>query len=90
MRKAPPFCRFSELDSTFLNVEYQVHTSQTDGEATPKEILTVARERGLESIAFTEHVRRDTDWFGGFAGAIRDLRPDFPEMRIYVGCETKV
>jgi putative hydrolase len=89
MRNKPVFSRFSELDSDRLNVEFQVHTVQTDGEATIEEILEFSRERGIGALAFTEHVRIDTAWFSNFALDIRQRALRFPEMEIYVGCETK-
>lgn len=85
----PVFCRFSELSPATVNVEYQVHTTWTDGKAPSHEILQVASQRGLGAIAFTEHVRRETDWFAGFVDEIRDVSELQPGMRVYVGAETK-
>ena len=90
MRVRPVFSRFRELSSDALNVEYQVHTVQTDGEGTVEEILACARERGIGALAFTEHVRVATDWFPDFSSNIRERAAGFPEMRVFVGCETKV
>jgi putative hydrolase len=89
MRNKPVFSRFLDLSPDTLNVEYQVHTVQTDGEAAVEQILDVAQERGIGALAFTEHVRIDTNWFTGFASDIRERALRFPEMKIYVGCETK-
>lgn len=85
----PRFVRYHDLDPAALNVEYQVHTTQTDGQASIREILDAARTRGLSALAFTEHVRRETDWFAGFARAIRDEARSYPEMRVFAGCEAK-
>lgn len=85
----PVFCRFSELSFKSVNVEYQVHTTWTDGRASSGDILRVASERGLGAIAFTEHVRKSTDWFGAFADEIRGLSADYPEVKVFVGAETK-
>lgn len=89
MRHRPVFSRFRELNSDALNVEYQVHTIQTDGEGTVEEILSFARERGIGALAFTEHVRVATDWFPDFSSDIRERAAGFPEMKVFVGCETK-
>lgn len=89
MRLRPVFSRFRELKSIDLNVEYQIHTTQTDGEATVLEVLTYGRERGLGALAFTEHVRVSTDWFPGFVSDIRGRAAAFPEVEVFVGCETK-
>ena len=89
MRHRPIFSRFRDLSPDALNVEYQVHTVQTDGEATVDEILMVARERKIGALAFTEHVRRDTKWFPDFVSDVRERAAGFPDLRVYVGCETK-
>ena len=89
MRDRPVFSRFRELNSDALNVEYQVHTIQTDGEGTVEEILSFAQERGIGALAFTEHVRVATDWFPDFSSDIRERAAGFPEMRVFVGCETR-
>lgn len=88
MRK-PVFCRFSELSRATVNVEYQVHTTWTDGRASSGEMLGEARARSLGAIAFTEHVRKDTGWFGGFVDEIRALGEECPEIDVFVGAETK-
>ncbi len=85
----PPFAHFRNLDHTTLNVEYQVHTRQTDGQATVEDLLATARQRGLSALAFTEHVRRDTPWFGTFARHVRAAAQAYPDLRVYVGCEAK-
>jgi len=62
------FVQFRSLKPELVNVELQVHTTWTDGRS------TIAEQRGLATIAFTEHVRRDTNWFVGFAVAVREAR----------------
>ena len=89
MRHRPIFSRFRELNLDSINVEYQIHTVQTDGEATVDEILRVAHEREIGAVAFTEHVRLDTEWFPDFVSDIRERVVDFPDLRVYIGCETK-
>lgn len=89
MRSAPRFFRYRDLDAAALNVEYQIHTVRTDGKATVRDILAVAREKGLAAIAFTEHVRKETSWFADFVREVRDAGGDYPEIKVYVGCETK-
>jgi putative hydrolase len=83
------FVQFRDLKPELVNVELQVHTTWTDGRSTIAEQLESARQRGLATIAFTEHVRRDTDWFAGFAAAVREEARRFPELMVLVGCEAK-
>lgn len=84
-----PFKRFSQLKAADLNVELQTHTTWTDGKASLGDLLTRAAERGLATIAVTEHVRRDTDWFPQFAAAVRQEATRFKDLQILVGCEAK-
>jgi len=83
------FVRFSELDEEAINIEHHVHTSRTDGHGTVEELLQTASQRGIRSIAFTEHVRRDTGWFVEFADEVREAAARFPELTVLVGCEAK-
>ncbi|AUX80292.1 PHP family phosphoesterase domain-containing protein (plasmid) [Sinorhizobium fredii] len=85
----PVFSRFRDLGRAQLNVEFQVHTNWTDGQATVLEVLQTAKERGLAELAFTEHVREDTSWFPDFRSEILSAADGFGDLRVYVGCETK-
>lgn len=85
----PEFHRFRDLTDAMLNIDFQIHTNWTDGEATAQEILEVAQARHLDAIAFTEHVRRDTDWFARFVRHVREHAAGFADLTVYVGCETK-
>ncbi|MDI7864806.1 PHP domain-containing protein [Rhizobiaceae bacterium n13] len=86
--RKPEFHRFRDLTDAMLNVDFQIHTNWTDGEATPQDILEVAQARHLDAIAFTEHIRHDTDWFARFVRHVREHAVGFPDMTVYVGCET--
>lgn len=89
MGRPPPFARFRDLSESTVNVDFQVHTSKTDGEGTIEEVLAAAGRRQVGAIAFTEHVRKDTDWFPQFADDVELAARARPEIRVYVGCETK-
>ncbi len=70
-------------------VDFQMHTTWTDGRHTSREMYDSAVEAGLEAIAFTEHVRKTSgDWYPRFAAEIRAL-PDRP-CRAHVAVETRV
>jgi putative hydrolase len=87
---APRFRRFRELDLAAIDVDWQVHTTWSDGRADVRSTLAAGHERGLAAIALTEHVRRDTTWFGEFASTVRREARAVPGMDVYVGCEAKV
>jgi putative hydrolase len=86
---APPFPRFRDLTPEHCLVDLQVHTTWTDGEQSIAEALQAAQHRGLKTIAITEHVRRDTDWFPDFAAEVRRVAAGFPDLTVLVGCEAK-
>jgi putative hydrolase len=89
MRK-PAFPRFRELTVDAINVEWQLHTNWTDGEPSVAEVLATADAKGLSSVAFTEHVRKGTDWFDDFASKVSACARMFPHIHTFLGCETKV
>jgi putative hydrolase len=88
-RPAPRFSRFRDLDHETVNVDWQVHTTWSDGRADVRATLAMAREQRLSAIALTEHVRRDTAWFGDFARTVRSEARAVPGLDVYVGCEAK-
>ena len=85
----PNFVRFLELKYADLNCDFHVHTDRTDGDCNIREILEGAVKRGLHRIAFTEHVRQDTDWFPQFESEIQIARRRYSAIKVFIGCETK-
>ena len=90
LNNSSKFVRYHELNRNELNVEYHIHTNQTDGKASVEDILRNAHEKNLSAVAFTEHVRKDTDWFKEFAEVVRNKGENYPGIKVYVGCEAKV
>lgn len=88
-RTSPRFRRFRDLDHETVNVDWQVHTTWSDGRADVRATLAMTREQRLSAIALTEHVRRDTAWFGDFAQTVRTEARAVPGLEVYVGCEAK-
>jgi putative hydrolase len=88
MRK-PVFYRFCDLTRERVNVEYQVHTNRTDGEETIQDLLEEASRKKLSGIAFTEHVRKSSEWFADFKEEVVRHRSNVSSIDIYVGCEAK-
>ena len=83
------FRRFSELDETSCLIELQTHTTWTDGNQSVLDVLEATREQGLHTVAITEHVRRDTDWFADFVTDVRGEAAQFPGITVLIGCEAK-
>lgn len=70
--------------------EWHVHTSYTDGSNTVAEYCRAALEKGIPLLAFTEHVRKKTDYdFDRFLRDIHEARKSF-DLIILSGCEAKV
>ncbi len=84
----PRFVRFSELDVALVNRDLQIHTVSSDGEATIAQVLEQAHRLRLGEIAFTEHVRRTSDYFSRFAADVRAARHG-SSVRVFVGLEAK-
>lgn len=83
------FARFLDLNGSDINCDLHLHTNRTDGKADINTIIRHAVHRGLNRIAFTEHVRRDSNWFQEFACKVREERKSYKEIEILVGCEAK-
>jgi len=81
-------CTLSELTGRLANRDLHMHTDRTDGRNTLVDMLAAARACGLEEIAITDHVRRDSSWFHDHARAIR--REGAPgAVKVRVGIEAK-
>lgn len=83
------FHRFKDLTWNDINCDLQVHTNRTDGQASVSEILKKAQEVGLKKLAFTEHVRKDTQWFEDFVKEVRLVKNKYHDIQVLVGCEVK-
>ncbi|MCK4784915.1 MAG: PHP domain-containing protein [Desulfobacteraceae bacterium] len=66
-----------------------LHTNFTDGKASIAQVIRRAEELGLTEIAFTEHVRADSDWFPRFVDEIRRLA-ETSTVRVLVGAEVRI
>jgi DNA polymerase (family 10)/putative hydrolase len=71
--------------------DWHCHTRYTDGRNTVMEMCRQAQKNGLELIAFTEHVRKELSYdFDMLVKDIQAARKKYPNLKILVGCETKV
>ena len=60
--------RFSEWEANgFPSIDFQMHTTWTDGHSSVREMIESAQSRGLQAIAITEHVNAGSGWFPDFA-----------------------
>lgn len=84
------FLNFNELKYNDIISDFHIHTDQTDGQDSIETIIKTSIEKGLNKIAFTEHVRIDTDWFDRFAEDVKKTASMYPSIEVLVGAETKV
>ncbi|WP_414586010.1 PHP domain-containing protein [Scytonema sp. PCC 10023] len=83
------FKRFLDLRWSDINCDLHMHTSWTDGKAGVSDILELSVREGLSYVAFTEHVRKDTNWFPEFAQEVRSKAEAYFQLNVLVGCEAK-
>lgn len=83
------FLEFNELQDKDIKFDFHIHTNQTDGHDTIDSIIKKSKEIGLDKIAFTEHVRKDTDWFDMFAESVKEAASNYSGIEVLVGAETK-
>ena len=83
------FLKFNELHDNDINFDFHIHTNQTDGHDSIESIIERAIDVGLDKIAFTEHVRKDTEWFDKFADSIKEVASRYSGIEVLVGVETK-
>ncbi|WP_423189021.1 PHP domain-containing protein [Alkalibacterium sp. f15] len=83
------FINFNELKDNDITYDFHIHTNQTDGQDSIETMIKASIENGLNKIAFTEHVRIDTDWFDRFAESVKETASKYPGIEVLVGAETK-
>lgn len=83
------FSQFRNLTSKSLDCDLHIHTMATDGKASVEEVIARAEEIGLRRIAFTEHVRADSEWFFKFADEVRKFGRR-TKVTVLVGCEARI
>lgn len=84
----PTFRRFADLRPGDVDFDFHMHTTQTDGQNSPEEMIVRGAELGLSAIAFTEHVNRASDWFPAFKAEVDSLRRE-ASIGVHVGIEAK-
>lgn len=89
LTKKPTWKRFCDLTYADINVDLHLHTNWTDGEASIEAILSQGTAAGLRQIAFTEHVRADTEWYQDFGTSVRAAEILHPGIEVFLGCEAK-
>lgn len=70
---------------------FHLHTRYTDGQLDAIDYFRFAKEHGVKTLVFTEHVRRDLKYdFSAFVSEIRTIALDYPEVKAVIGAEAKI
>ncbi len=83
------FPRFNDLSHESLSVDFHMHSTWTDGKNTISEIINSAQDNKINSIAITDHIRIESDYFDNYETEIKSLNSK-SKLNIYVGFEAKV
>ncbi len=71
--------------------DIHIHSSFSDGLATPRQIVEFAVSREFDRICITDHVRVDTAWLDEFFEEIEALKKEFAgRIEVLAGVEAKV
>jgi putative hydrolase len=75
----------------YRKAEFHTHSSFSDGEDSIEDLVKAAIDLGLEAIAITDHVRRETDWLDDYAKEIEKIKSTYgKKIDVYSGIEAKV
>lgn len=71
-------------------MDMHIHSNFSDGESTIEEYITSAKDKGLEVIAITDHVWRNSNWVDRYVNEINLLRRKYDSITVLIGLEAKV
>jgi HisJ family histidinol phosphate phosphatase len=71
-----------------MMLDYHMHTTFSDGKNSIKEMIDTAEKLGLKTIAITDHIWRNSDWFDEYFELIKKENID-RSLNILVGFEAK-
>jgi putative hydrolase len=76
-----------------IKEDYHVHTNFNDHSPSDLSVANVVKQAehlGLKSVAFTEHVRRSSEWIPQYLEEIDKVRSSGPSLKIITGFEAKI
>lgn len=72
-----------------LDHDHHIHSTFSDGRASPLEMVRAAERAGLTELGFADHVRRGSDWLPMYTHALTRLRR-LTSVRLHIGVEAKI
>jgi putative hydrolase len=80
-----------ELARSLPRVDFQMHTTWTDGRSSVPQMIAAAVGKRLSAIAITEHLNFDSTYYPSFVAETVRAREDCPApLEIYYGIEVAV
>ena len=76
-----------------IKEDYHVHTNFNDHSSSDLSVTNVVKHAdilGLKSVAFTEHVRKSSEWIPQYLEEIDKVRSSGPRVKIISGFEAKI
>ncbi len=71
------------------NIDFHLHTTYTDGQSTLRQMAQKCLELGYTTIAFTDHVREDSDYLCEYFKEIDKIKKEL-NIEIYKGIEARI
>lgn len=68
----------------------QFHSTYSDGSFTPKEIFDYNQLHHRLDLTITDHVDKNTGWFERYVTDLTELRKNYKDFSIKIGCEVKI
>ena len=69
--------------------DYHIHSRYSDGKDSLAACVEEASRKGLDAIAFTDHIWRTSEWVDSYVQECEQLRQLHPELDIRIGAEAK-
>jgi putative hydrolase len=76
-----------------IKEDYHVHTNFNDHSSSDLSVTNVVKHAeilGLKSVAFTEHIRKSSEWIPQYLEEIDKVRSSGPSVKIISGFEAKI
>ena len=68
-------------------IDFQMHTTWTDGRSSVAEMIAAAKATGLQAIAITEHVNSQSGWYPQFVAEVMAQREREDALEVFYGVE---
>lgn len=73
-----------------MKADFHIHSSYSDGDSSPEEIVRRALALGLDAVAVVDHVNRASDWVDRFSREMERLRGAYAgRIAVLSGLEAK-